>query len=66
MHLNIDNETFSPSKDEIEHARRVVEAFELAEKSGHGSTSLVGLVVDVPVVKRARALLEIAEGTSTG
>ncbi len=54
------NETFSPSKAEIEHARRVVVAFEEAETAGRGSTSLDGKVIDVPVVKRARAILELA------
>lgn len=55
------NEIFSPSPAEIEHARRVVIAFEEAEGHGRGSTSLDGKVIDVPVVKRARALLEMAE-----
>ena len=55
------NAVFSPSPAEIDHARRVIAAFEEAERSGRGSTSLDGKVVDVPVVKRARALLEIAE-----
>lgn len=55
------NETYSPSKAEIEHARRIVAAFEEAEARGRGSTSLDGQVIDVPVVKRARALLELAE-----
>jgi citrate lyase subunit beta/citryl-CoA lyase len=59
--LDIINATFSPSPEEIEHARRVVAAFEEAERVGKGATSLDGKVVDVPVVKRARALLEIAE-----
>ncbi len=54
------NETFSPSKAEIEHARRVVVAFEEAETAGRGSTSLDGKVIDVPVVKRARAVLELS------
>ena len=54
------NATFSPSAAEIEYAQRVIEAFEEAERIGRGSTSLDGKVVDVPVVKRARALLEIA------
>ena len=54
------NETFSPSKAEIEHARRVVAAFEEAESAGRGSTSLDDKVIDVPVVKRARAVLELA------
>mgnify|MGYP006866111866 CR=1 FL=1 len=33
---------------------------EEAERRGRGSTSLDGWVIDVPVVKRARALLELA------
>ncbi len=36
---------------------RVIKAFEEAEAVGRGSTSLDGKVIDVPVVKRARALL---------
>ena len=55
------NETFSPSSAEIDHARAVVAAYEEAERAGRGSTSLNGVVVDVPVVKRARALLELAD-----
>jgi citrate lyase subunit beta/citryl-CoA lyase len=55
------NETFAPSPAEIEHARRVVTAFEEAEKQGRGSTSLDGKVIDVPVVKRARDVLALAE-----
>jgi citrate lyase subunit beta/citryl-CoA lyase len=54
------NECFSPSAQEIAHAERVVAAFEEAERSGRASTSLDGWVIDVPVVKRARALLELA------
>ena len=54
------NEAFSPSDREIEYARRVVAAFEEAERAGRGATSLDGKVIDVPVVKRARALLQLA------
>lgn len=59
--LDIINATFSPSPAEIDYARRVVAAFEEAEHAGQGATSLDGKVVDVPVVKRARALLEVAD-----
>ncbi|MDA0770501.1 MAG: hypothetical protein BZY79_04795 [SAR202 cluster bacterium Casp-Chloro-G4] len=59
--IDIINETFSPSQAEVEHAQRVIAAFEEAERIGRGSTSLDGKVVDVPVVKRAQALLELAE-----
>lgn len=54
------NECFSPSEAEIAHAERVVAAFDEAERRGRGSTSLDGWVIDVPVVKRARALLDLA------
>jgi citrate lyase subunit beta/citryl-CoA lyase len=54
------NECFSPSAAEIAHAERVVAAYEEAEARGRASTSLDGWVIDVPVVKRARALLELA------
>ena len=58
--IDVINEAFSPSPSEIEHAKRVIEAFEEAQSRGRGSTSLDGHVVDVPVVKRAQALLELA------
>ena len=64
--IDIINETFSPSASEIEHARRVVKAFDEAASRGRGSTSLDGKVVDVPVVKRAQAVLELAESMSSG
>ena len=35
-------------------------ASEQAERSGRGATSLDGEVIDAPVVKRARNLLELA------
>lgn len=59
--VDIINEAFSPSAEEIEYARRVVAAFEEAERQGRGSTSLDGKVIDVPVVKRARQVLEVAK-----
>jgi len=48
---------FAPSAQEIAQARRIIEAFELAERTGQGATSLDGIVIDVPVAKRARAVL---------
>ena len=57
------NVCFAPDDAEIEQARRIVEAFQEAERLGRGSTSLDGRVIDVPVVKRARALLAKAEGS---
>lgn len=55
------NTLFSPSEEELEYARRVVAAFSEAEAEGRGSTSLDGKMIDIPVVKRARNLLALAE-----
>jgi citrate lyase subunit beta/citryl-CoA lyase len=56
------NECFAPSQAEIAHARRVIAAYEEAERNGRASTTLDGRVIDVPVVKRARALLAELDG----
>ncbi len=59
--LDIINGVYSPSEDEVAQARREIEAFEEAVAMGRGSTSLDGKVIDVPVVKRAHALLDRAK-----
>ena len=55
------NAAFSPAPEEIEYARRVVEAFEEAEARGSAATSLDGKMIDIPIVKRARDLLDLAD-----
>ena len=59
--VDVINTLFVPTEAEIEHAQRVVAAFEEAERAGRGSTSLDGKVIDVPVVKRARSMLALAD-----
>ena len=54
------NDGFMPSADEIDEAERVVAAFEEAERKGSASISVDGKMVDIPVVERARRLLEKA------
>ena len=51
------NNTFLPSKEEILEAKEIISVYEKAEKKGRGSTSLKDEVIDIPVVKRAKALL---------
>lgn len=55
------NTLFSPVEEDISYARRVVAAWDEAEASGRGSTSVDGRMTDVPVVKRARSLLDLAD-----
>jgi citrate lyase subunit beta/citryl-CoA lyase len=59
--LDTINSIFTPPSDEVEYARKVVAAWDEAEGAGRGSTSLDGRMIDVPVVKRARNLLALAE-----
>jgi citrate lyase subunit beta/citryl-CoA lyase len=54
------NAAFSPSQAELEAARRIIEAFDDAVKQGHASVRVDGKMVDVPVVKRAQALIDYA------
>lgn len=52
------NAAFTPSADEIEHARRVVEAF--AAKPDAGALQLDGRMIDAPHLKAAQRLLALA------
>jgi citrate lyase subunit beta/citryl-CoA lyase len=52
---------FSPTKDEIRHAQKVVQAFEEAEKEGTAAFQLDGKFIDYPVVERARRILRVAK-----
>ena len=63
--IEVINETFSPSEDEVSYARQVVEAWNRAEAEGRGSADLDGRMIDVPVIKRAQNLLEFADAIRT-
>ena len=52
------NAEFAPGAEEVDHARRVVEAYAAAEAEGKGAISIDGKMVDVPVAVRARRLLD--------
>lgn len=53
------NECYRPSREEIEHAKRVVAAFDAAP--GAGTVGLDGRMIDIPHLKQARAVLEQAK-----
>jgi citrate lyase subunit beta/citryl-CoA lyase len=54
------HENFLPGEAETEKARRIVLAFEKAEKEGSGVTTLDSKMIDPPVVKRAMRTIERA------
>jgi citrate lyase subunit beta/citryl-CoA lyase len=51
------NEVFSPSADELADARGIVEAYDAATTRGDGVIRYQGLMVDVPIVMRARRVI---------
>ena len=55
------NQTFSPSQQLINEAKNVLAAAKNASKNSHGTTSINGKLIDAPVIKRAKNLLQRAE-----
>ncbi|MEX5412381.1 HpcH/HpaI aldolase/citrate lyase family protein [Atlantibacter hermannii] len=51
---------YAPTRQEADHARRVVDAAEAAAREGLGVVSLNGKMVDSPVIERARLVLSRA------
>lgn len=55
------HEAFAPSAEEVEKARRIVLAFEDAQRKGLGVVALGSKMIDPPVVKRALRTVQMAE-----
>jgi citrate lyase subunit beta/citryl-CoA lyase len=51
---------FSPTEEEVEHARRVIHAYEDAEARGIGAIQLDGKFIDPPIVERSRRIVKLA------
>ncbi len=54
------NTTFSPSAEEIDYCRKVLQAFEEANARGDGSIAFGGQLIDRPIVERARRTIDMA------
>jgi citrate lyase subunit beta/citryl-CoA lyase len=59
--IEIIHRGFAPSAAELERARRIVEAFERAEREGRSVVSLGSKMIDPPVVKRALKLVALSD-----
>ena len=57
--VEVINRAFTPGEDEIAYAWRVVELFEA--NPGAGTLALEGVMLDIPHLKQARKILELAE-----
>ena len=59
------NAAFSPTAEEIDYCRKVLQAFEEANARGDGSIALGGQLIDRPIVERARRTMEMAKSLGT-
>ncbi|MDY0339244.1 MAG: CoA ester lyase [Acholeplasmataceae bacterium] len=59
--VEIINDIFSPSKDEIKQAQRIIEAYHKPENMHKGAFSLDGKMVDKPIIDRALKLIDKAK-----
>ena len=57
--IEVVEKVFRPTDAEVEYARRVVDAFERAEAEGAGAVAVDGQMVDLPVVERARRVMQL-------
>ena len=55
------HEAFSPTDSEIEYAKKIVRAFDIAKSKGLGVVSLGSKMIDPPVVKRAQKTISLAQ-----
>jgi citrate lyase subunit beta/citryl-CoA lyase len=59
--IKVIHDGFKPSSEEIENAKRIVEAFNIAREKGLGVVALGSKMIDAPVVKRAERILELSK-----
>lgn len=60
------NETFTPTRAEVDHARAVIRAFEQAEAQGSASIQLDGQFIDYPIVYKAQRVLALVSRVADG
>ncbi len=57
------NRAFTPTDEEIAHAQRIVDAFE--QNPGAGTIGIDGMMIDMPHLKQARAVLALVASLKT-
>jgi len=61
-HVVAVNTAFSPDPEQINWAGRVMSAARCAAEAGKGVVSLDGMMIDLPVIKRAERILSLIDG----
>ena len=59
--VDIVNEIFSPSEEEITRAKRVISAMEEAKRDGRGAVTLDGRLIDLASIRQAEVMVRKAE-----
>lgn len=60
------HEAFTPTEDEVAHARRMLAAYSEAAARGTGTVVVDGMLVEGPLVKRAEAVVALADALAQG
>lgn len=58
--IGVVNDVFTPTLPEMQHAVRVLQAAQAAEKAGKGAFSLDGKMIDRPLILQAQRVLNVA------
>ncbi|MDX1401340.1 MAG: CoA ester lyase [Kiloniellales bacterium] len=58
--IDLANEVNSPSKAEVDKAKRILQAMKQAQKEGKGAVSLDGRLIDIASIKQAEVLVKKA------
>jgi citrate lyase subunit beta/citryl-CoA lyase len=58
--IKVIHETFAPDMEEIEKAKKIINAYHEAEERGLGAVSVDSEMIDPPVVKRAQKNIDLA------
>jgi malyl-CoA/(S)-citramalyl-CoA lyase len=59
--VDIVNEIFSPSEEEVTRAKRVISAMDEAKREGRGAVTLDGRLIDLASIRQAEVLVRKAE-----
>ena len=59
--IDLANELFSPTPEEVSQAREIIVAMDAALKEGKGAVSLNGKLIDIASIKQAEAIVAMSE-----
>ena len=65
-HVEVINQVFRPTQEEIAYAYEVMDAIALAKEQGKGAISLRGKMIDAPIVLRAEQTIAMAQALGLG